>query len=117
MKKKKITKSFSNLAEYRDRFSTFGDVKPSDVKPSDVKPSIVKPINVTDINQVNKLLIDAEKFIKEWLLPTKALFDMDGMKLDVKSHCVKFLAKNYGIFGNTEILNKVLMLCKKYGLF
>lgn len=109
MKKKKITKSFSKLAD-NDGFDTFGDVKPSDVK-----PTIVKLIDVTDINQVNELLIDAEKFIKEKLLPTKAFFDMNGMKLDIKSYCEQFLA-HYGIFGNTEILNKLLMLCKKYGL-
>ena len=111
MKKKKITKSFSNLAEYRNRFTTFGDVKPSIVK-----PSIVKLIDVTDIIQVNELLINAEKFIKEKVLPTKAFYDMNGFKFDVKSYCEQFLA-HYGIFGNTEILNEVLKLCKKYGLF
>lgn len=112
MKKKKIIKSFSNLAEHRDRFTTFGDVKPSDVK-----PSTVKPIN-TDIIQVNdpfKPLINAEKFFKQCLLPTKVLCDMDGYKLDVKSYCENVLPK-YGIL-NTEILNEVLNLCKKYGLF
>lgn len=111
MKKEKITKSFSNLAEHRDRFTTFGDVKPSDVK-----PSIVKLIDVTDIIQVNELLIDAEKFIKEKILPFKTFFDMDGIKLDIKSECENFLA-HYGIFGNTEILNELLKLCTKYGLF
>ena len=111
MKKKKITKSFSNLAEHRNRFSTFGDVTPDTVTPVTVIPDTVKPINISS----KELLIDAEKFIKEWLLPTKAFFDMNDMKLDVKSPCQKFLA-HYGM-NNTEMLNEVLMLCKKYGLF
>jgi len=107
MKKKKITKSFSNLADHREAFRTFGDVNPSDVNPSDVKP-----FNGTD----DELLIDAEKFIKECVLPTKLLCDMDGFKLDIKSYCENVLPK-YNTFGNTEILNEVLKLCKKYGLF
>lgn len=106
MKKKKITKSFSNLADHREAFSTFGDVKPSTVKPSTVKPII----------QVNELLIDAETFIKSHVIPTMALCAMDGFKLDVKSYCEKVLPK-YDTFGNTEILNEVLKLCSKYGLF
>jgi hypothetical protein len=111
MKKKKITKSFSNLVDHRNRFTTFGDVTPSTVK-----PSIVKLIDVTDIIQVNELLINAEKFIKENVLPAKAFFDMNGIKLNVKSECEVFLA-HYGILNNTEMLNEVLKLCKKYGLF
>jgi hypothetical protein len=106
MKKKKITKSFSNLVDHRNRFSTFGDVTPDTVT-----PVTVKPINISS----EELLINAEKFIKEWLLPTKAFFDMNGMKLDVKLYCEQFL-DHYGM-NNTEMLNEVLKLCKKYGLF
>ena len=111
MKKKKITKSFSNLAEYRDRFSTFGDVTPDTVTPVIVTPDIVKPFKGTD----DELLINAEKFIKEKVLSAKAFFDMNGMKLDIKSVCEQFL-DHYGM-NNTKMLNKVLKLCSKYGLF
>lgn len=107
MKKKKITESFSKLAD-NDVFDTFGDVKPNN-------DTDIIQVN-EDIIQVDELLINAEKFIKEWVLPTKAFYDMNGIKLNVKLECEKFLAK-YGIFGNTEILNEVLKLCKKYGLF
>ena len=106
MKKKKITKSFTKLVD-NDGFDTFGDVKPDTVK-----PVTVKPINISS----EELLINAEKFIKEKVLPSKAFYDMNGIKLDVKSECEEFLA-HYGILNNTEMLNEVLMLCKKYGLF
>lgn len=109
MKKKKITKSFSNLADHREAFRTFGDVKPSDVKPTNGTVII-------DVNDLDEHLIDAEKFIKQCVLPTKALCDMDGFKLNIKSYCENVLPK-YDTSGNTEILNEVLMLCKKYGLF
>jgi hypothetical protein len=75
---------------------------------------------------VNELLINAEKFIKENVLPAKAFFDMTGMKLNVKLECEKFLAK-YDTFGttvnsvqflnNTEMLNEVSKLFKEYNLF
>ena len=106
-----VTRSITPNTTDNDIFDTFGTVK---------------PINGTDIIQVNELLINAEKFIKEKVLPTKAFYDMTGMKLNVKLECEEFLAK-YDTFGttvnsvqflnNTEMLNEVSKLFKKYSLF
>jgi hypothetical protein len=106
-----VTRSITPNTTDNDIFDTFGTVK---------------PINGTDIIQVNELLINAEKFIKEKVLPTKAFYDMTGNKLNVKLECEKFLAK-YDTFGttvnsvqflnNTEMLNEISKLFKEYNLF